>query len=51
MIEKKKKEKLEQIPCIWYFVTFKNQTKALPDLMNEVNIINKTFAFKQSIKI
>ena len=45
MISKKQiKEKLEQMPCIWYFVIFKNQTKGLLNLRNRVNIINSVFA-------
>ena len=35
-----KTEELEQIPYIWYPVTFKNWTKALLDLINKVNAIS-----------
>ncbi len=31
MTDKKTEEELERVPCIWYSVTFKNQTKALLD--------------------
>ncbi len=36
----KKKEELEQVPYIWYFMTFKDQTKVLPDLESEVNVMS-----------
>ena len=38
MIEKK--EKLERVPCIWYPVTFKDQTEALLDSESEVNAMS-----------
>ena len=34
-----KKEKLEQIFYIWYFIIFKDQTKTLLDLKSKVNIL------------
>ena len=43
MTEKKMEEKLKWIPCIWYSVTFKNQTEALVDSRKKVNIINQAF--------
>ena len=45
MIKKKIKEKLERVPYIWYFITFKDQTKALLNLESEINTINQVFAF------
>lgn len=33
----KKIEELEQVPCIWYLVIFKNKTEALLDLRRKVN--------------
>ncbi len=47
----KKTEELEQVPCIWYPVTFKDQTKALLDLESEVNVISQAFAQQLSLKI
>ena len=46
MTEKKivEKKELEQIPCIWYSITFKDQTKALLDSESEVNAISQIFA-------
>ncbi len=46
-----KKEELKQIPCIWYLVTFKNKTKALPDLRSEINAMNQAFALYLGLKI
>ena len=43
MTSKKKEEKLEQITCIWYSITFKDQTKILLNLENEVNAISLAF--------
>ena len=40
----KKKEELEQVPYIWYPVTFKDQTEALLDLGSKVNIMSQAFA-------
>ncbi len=44
MTNKKTEEELERVPCIWYFVTFKDQTEALLDLESEVNAISQAFA-------
>ena len=44
MTKKTKKEELEWVFCIWYFVTFKDQTKALLNLKSEVNVISQVFA-------
>lgn len=35
---------LEKLPFIWYFLTFQDQTKALLDSENGVNVIIPTFA-------
>ena len=43
--------KLEQIPYIWYPVTFKDQTKALLDLESKINAISQVFAPQQGLKI
>ncbi len=51
MTDKKTEEELERIPCIWYLVTFKNQTKALLNSRSEVNAINQAFAQYQGLKI
>lgn len=44
-------EKLEQIPCIWYAITFKDQTGALLDSGNQVNTMNLVFASQLRLKI
>ena len=41
----KKEEKLEQISCIWYFITFKDQIEALLDSGSKVNAMSKAFAY------
>ena len=53
MTEKKsgQKEELEQISCIWYPVTFKDQTEALLDSKSKLNAINQAFAFQLGLKI
>lgn len=43
--KKKTEEKLEQIPYIWDFVTFKDQTKALLNVKNKDKVINQAFTF------
>ena len=40
---KKTKELLEQIPSIWYFITFKDQIEALLDSKSEINSISQVF--------
>ena len=47
----KKEEKLEWVPCIWYLVTFKDQTEALLYSESEVNIISQTFTHQLGLKI
>ncbi len=44
MIDKKMEEELEQVPCIWYPVTFKDQTEALLHSESEVNVMSQIFA-------
>ncbi len=44
MTDKITEEELEQILCIWYYITFKDQTKALLDLGNKVNAMSQAFA-------
>ena len=46
-----KKEELEQVPCIWLSVTFKDQTKALLDSRSKVNTMNQVFAHQLSCTI
>ncbi len=40
----KKTEELELVPCIWYPITFKDQTEALLDSGREVNAMSQAFA-------
>ena len=40
-----KGEKLQWVSCIWYLVTFKDQTEALLNSRNEVNAISQAFAY------
>ena len=51
MTGKKKKEKLEQVLCIWYPVTYKDQTEVLLDSERKVNAINPAFAFQLGLRI
>ena len=52
MIDKKTENKeLEQVACIWYLVTFKDQTEALLDSGSEVNVMNPAFASQLGLKI
>ncbi len=46
-----KTEELEQVPCIWYLVIFKDQTEALLDSKSEVNTMNQAFAYQLGLKI
>ena len=46
-----KKEELEQVPYIWYFITFKDQTEAMLDLKSKVNAINQAFAHQLGFTI
>ncbi len=47
----KKTEELERVPCIWYPVTFKDQTEALLDSESEANAISQAFAQQLGLKI
>ena len=51
MLVTKKIEELERVSCIWYPITFKDQTKALLDLRNKVNAISKAFAYQLGLTI
>ncbi len=44
-------DELEQVPCILYLVTFKNQTKALLNSRSKVNVISQAFAQQLGFKI
>ena len=45
------KEELERVSCIWYPVTFKDQTKALLDSRSEINIMSQVFAHQLGLTI
>ncbi len=47
----KTKEELEQVPCIWYSVMFKDQTETLLDSESEVNTISQAFAYQLGLNI
>ena len=49
--KKTEEEALEQVPYIWYLVTFKDQTKALLDFENKVNVMNSAFTSQLGLKI
>ncbi len=49
--EKTEKKELERVPCIWYSVTFKDQTKALLDSGREANAMNQAFTHQLGLKI
>ena len=46
-----KKKELERIPCIWYSITFKDQTEALLDLESEINAMSQAFAHQLGLTI
>lgn len=46
MTKKKTEEEFEQVSCISYPVTLKDQIGAILDLNSEVNIINPVFTFQ-----
>lgn len=50
MTKKKTKEKLKQVPCIQYLITFKEQTEVLLDLRNKVNAISQVFTYQLGLK-
>ena len=47
----KKTEELERVPCIWYPVTFKDQTEALLDSRSKINAMSQAFAKQLGLKI
>ena len=49
--DNKAEEKLERVSCIWYPVTFKDQTEILLDSRSEINIMSQTVASKLGLKI
>ena len=49
--KKTEEEALERVPCIWYPVTFPDQTKALLNSGSEVNAMNLAFASWLGLKI
>ncbi len=49
--DKKTEVELEEIPYIWYPVTFKDQIKALLDSKSKVNVISQAFAHQLGLKI
>ncbi len=51
MTDKKTEEELVWVPCIWYPVTFKDQTEALLDSGSEVNAMSSAFAQQLVLKI
>ncbi len=52
MTEKtEEKKELEWVPCIWYLVTFKDQTEVLQNLGSKVNVMSQAFTFQLSLKI
>ncbi len=51
MTDKKIEQELELILCIWYLITFKNQTKALLDSESELNAMSQTFVQLLGFKI
>lgn len=40
-----KKEELEQVSCIWYLMTFKNQVKTSLNLRSKIIAINQAFVY------
>ncbi len=51
MIENTEEKELEWISCIWYSVTFKDQTEALLKSGSEVNAMSQAFAHQLGLKI
>ncbi len=51
MTDKKSEEELERVSCIWYRVTFKDQTEALLDSGSKVNAMSQAFAQQLGFKI
>lgn len=46
-----KTEELEQIPCIRYFMIFKDQTETLLDTKCKSNVMNQAFPHQLGLKI
>ncbi len=44
-------EELIRVSCIWYLVTFKDQTKTPLDLKSKINAISQAFASELGLKI
>ena len=51
LMTREKEEELEQVSCIWYLVTFKDQAEALLDSKSKVNAIIQAFAYQLGLKI
>ncbi len=51
MTDKKTEEELEQVSCIWYPVTFKDQTEALLNSGSKVNAMSQAFVQQLDLKI
>ncbi len=49
--EKMEGKIFEQVPCIRYLVTFKDQTEALLNSGNKVNAMSLVFAYQLGLKI
>ncbi len=49
--DKKTEEEIEWVSCIWYLVTFKDETKALLDSRSKVNIMSQAFAQQLGLMI
>ena len=51
LVTEKKKEELEWVSCIWYPITFKDQTKALLNSKSKVNARSQVFAHQLGLTI
>ncbi len=51
MIRKTEEKILEWVACIWYFITFKDQTDALLNLESKVNLISQAFVYQLGLNI
>ena len=45
LMTEKMEEELKQIPYIWHFIIFKDQTEALLDSKSKVNTMNQAFIY------
>ena len=50
-VTEKRKEELEQKPCIQYSVTFKDQTEALLDSKSKINAMSQAYANQLGLTI